>query len=326
MKKKLVILLAILDVLAALCIVMAYGPFDFFRDWLVTTAMGSWEHRYFAQTIYSNKQINEVLSSMKTIVAGSETDSSEIIFNNKDPHVYSSIYEEQVLKRNEEDVYKLIDIKGDTYEGHILVVYDPSRISLEMSPRVKYGGQKITDMAKTFGALAAVNASGFLRNDETKALSPDGTFIIDGQLYKDSGGSLIGFNQDNVFVLTNDTPTEAIKKGMKDAVSFGPYLVVNGQATTFTKGGGHGLRPRTAVGQRKDGIVLFVVIDGNSYGTTGVDMEELTNIFVRYGAYNAANLDGGGSSSLYADGKLINNPAGWGYQGERWLPNAWIIK
>jgi len=326
MKKKLVIVFAILDVLAALCIFMAYGPFDFFRDWLVTTAMGSWEHHYFAQTIYSDKQITEVLASMKTVVADGSTDSSEITFDNKDPQVYSSIYEEQVLKREEDAVYKIIDIKGNTYKGYILVVYDASRISLEMSPRMKFGGQKITDFAKSFDALAAVNASGFIRNDQTKALSPAGTFIIDGQLYKDEGGSLIGFNKDNVLVLTDETPTEAIRNGMKDAISFGPNLIVNGKASTFTKGGGYGLRPRTAVGQRKDGIVLFVVIDGNSYGTSGVDMEELTNVFIRYGAYNAANLDGGGSSSLYADGKLINHPAGWGYEGERWIPNAFIIK
>lgn len=326
MKKKFVILLAILDVLACLCLFMAYGPFDFFRDWLVTTAMGSWKHQYFAQTIYSNKQINKVLSSMQTHVAGNQTDSSEIQFNTKDPLVYTSIYEEQVLKRDKDAVYKVIDIEGDTYKGYILVVYDASRISLEMSPRMKYGGQKITDFAKSFDALAAVNASGFIRNDSTKALSPDGTFIIDGKLYKDEGGNLIGFNKDHVLVLTNETPTEAIENGMVDAVGFGPNLIVNGKATTFTKGGGYGLRPRTAVGQRKDGIVLFAVIDGNSYGTSGVDMEELTNIFVRYGAYNAANLDGGGSSSLYAGGKLINHPAGWGYEGERWLPNAFIIK
>lgn len=326
MKKKLVVVFAILDVLAALCILMAYGPFGFFRDWLIQTAMGSWHHQYFAQTLYSNKQIGEVLGSRQTIVAEGVSDSSEITFENEDPLVYTSIYEEQILKRNSDDVYKIIDVKGDTYQGYLLVVYDPSRISLEMSPRMKYGGQKITDLAESFDALAAVNASGFLRNAQTKALSPDGTFIIDGKLYKDNGGELIGFNKDHILVLTNQTPTEAIQNGMIDAISFGPFLIVNGQATIFTKGGGYGLRPRTAVGQRKDGIVIFAVIDGNSYGTSGIDMEELTNIFVRYGAYNAANLDGGGSSSLYAGGKLINHPAGWGYEGERWLPNAFIVK
>lgn len=326
MKKKFVITFIILDFLALLCLFVAYGPINTFRDWFIPTSLGSWEHQYFAQTIYSDKQIRKVVNSMGTYSPSGDSDSSQIDFDNTDPLIYSSIYEEQVLKREATDVFKIIEIEGSTYKGHILVVYDPSRISLEISPKVKSGGQKITDLAKSFNALAAVNASGFVRNQATGALSPDGTFIIDGKLYKDSGRELIGFNNDNVLVLTKDSPTEAISKGMRDAVSFGPFLIVNGEAATFSKGGGYGLRPRTAVGQRKDGIVLFVVIDGNSYGTSGVDMEELTNIFIRYGAYNAANLDGGGSSSLYANDKLINNPAGWGYQGERYIPNAWIIK
>ena len=326
MKKRLVIICGILDFLALLCLFIAYGPINIFRDWFIPTSLASWTHQYFAQTIYSDSQIRKVLNSMGTNSPDSDSDSSQIIFDNTDPLTYSSIYEEQVLKRDEQDVYKIIEIEGNTYKGHVLVVYDPSRISLEISPNVKTGGQKISSLAKSFDALAAVNASGFIRNSATGTLSPDGTFIIDGKLYKDEGGGIIGFNNDNVLVLTNDSPTEAISKGMKDAVSFGPFLIVNGEAATFSKGGGYGLRPRTAVGQRKDGIILFVVIDGNSIGTSGVDMEELTNIFIRYGAYNAANLDGGGSSSLYAGGQLINNPTGWGYQGERYLPNAWIIK
>lgn len=326
MRKKLVIIFIILDVLALLCLGLAYGPISIFRDWFIPTSMGSWTHSYFARTIYSEEQIREVLNSMGTYSPKENTETSEIHFDNVDPLIYSSIYEEQILKRDNDAVYKILEIEGSTYTGHILVVYDPSRIGLEISPNAKKGGQKITSLAKSFNALAAVNASGFVKNKSTGAASPDGTFIIDGKLYKDAGGQIIGFNEDNVLVLTNDSPSEAISKGMRDAISFGPFLIVNGEVAKFSKGGGYGLRPRTAIGQRQDGIVLFVVIDGNSIGTTGVDMEELANIFVRYNAYNAANLDGGGSSSLYADGKLINNPAGWGYNGERYIPNAWIIK
>ena len=326
MRKKLVIIFMILDFLALSCLFVAYGPISLFRDWFIPTSIGSWTHEYFARTIYTDKQIEWVLDSMGTYTSDETTDSSLIDFNNSDPLVYDSIYEEEILKRDKDDVYKLIDIEGDTYTGHILVVYDPARISLEISPNIRNGGQTISGFAKSFDALAAVNASGFVRNATTGALSPDGTFIIDNKLYKDEGGGIIGFNNDNVLVLTRDSATEAINNGMKDAISFGPFLIVNGVPATFSKGGGYGLRPRTAVGQRKDGIVLFVVINGNSYGTSGVDMEELTNIFIRYKAYNAANLDGGGSSSLYAAGKLINKPAGWGYEGERYLPNAFIIK
>ena len=54
---------------------------------------------------------------------------------------------------------------------------------------------------------------------------------------------------------------DAIKAGMEDAVEFGPFLIVNGNAAEIKGNGGWGIAPRTVLAQRKDGIVLFVVID-----------------------------------------------------------------
>ncbi len=327
MKKVFIIILIILDLGALACLFLAYGPYSGFRDWFITTSSGSWEHSYFAHVLYSDEQIEETLSSMQIYEPEGVTDTSQITFDNSDKGVYESIYDEQVLKRDPgNDLYKVIEISGNKYNGYILVVYDPSRISIYNSPKLKTGGQKLSALAKSADAIAAVNASGFKRNKETKALSPNGTLIIDGKLYTDKGGSIIGFNKDNVLVLTKDSASSAIEQGIVNAVSFEPFLIVNGEPSKFVKGGGYGLRPRTAVGQRKDGIVLFVVIDGNSYGTYGIDMEDLTDIFIRYGAYNAANLDGGGSSAMYVDGKIISHPAGFGYTGERYLINAFILK
>lgn len=326
MKKVFIIILAILDLGAIGCLVLAYGPYTGFRDWFISTAAGSWEHSYFAHILYSDKQIQETLDTMKVYEAEGVTDPTQITFDNKDKGVYESVYDEQVLKRDgDNEVYKLINISGDKYKGYVLVVYDPSRISLFNSPKIRSGGQKLTQLAKSAEAVAAVNASGFVRH-EGGSLSPNGTLIIDGKLYTDKGGPIIGFTYDNVLTLTRESASEAIEHGMKDAVSFEPFLIVNGEPSKFTKGGGYGLRPRTAVGQRKDGIVLFIVIDGNSSGTRGIDMEELTDIFIRYGAYNAANLDGGGSSALVVEDKLINEPTGWSYKGERYLINAFIVK
>lgn len=326
MKKIFIIILAILDLGALTCLFLAYGPYTGFRDWFISTAAGSWEHSYFAHILYSDNQIKETLDTMKVYEPDEVTDASQITFDNKDTGVYESIYDEQVLKRDEgNDLYKLFEIKTSKSNGYVLVIYDPSRISLFNSPKLKTGGQKITDIAKEADAIAAINASGFIRH-ENGSLSPNGTLIIDGKLYTDKGGPIIGFTNDNVLTLTKESASSAIEHGIKNAVSFGPFLIVNGEPAKFKKGGGYGLRPRTAVGQRKDGTVLFVVIDGNSYGTEGIDMEELTDIFIRYGAYNAANLDGGGSSSLVINGKLVNEPTGWTKKGERYLINAFILK
>ena len=130
-------------------------------------------------------------------------------------------------------------------------------------------------------------------------------------------------------MLTKKSAKEAIKAGMDRAVEFGPFLIVNGKESTFKGNGGWGIANRTAIGQRQDGIVLLIVIDGRSSESQGISMVDLKDLFVRYKAYNAANLDGGGSSAMYAvvkgKGKLINNPQGFGYSGERYLPNAWMV-
>ena len=116
---------------------------------------------------------------------------------------------------------------------------------------------------------------------------------------------------------------------IEDAVEFGPFLVVNGKSAEFKGNGGWGIANRSAIGQRQDGIVLLLAIDGRTSKSVGITMPELADVFQKYKAYNAANLDGGGSSALYAivngKGGLINNPVGYGYSGERYLPNAWMV-
>ena len=123
------------------------------------------------------------------------------------------------------------------------------------------------------------------------------------------------------------TAKEAIKSGVVDAVEFGPFLIVNGKAAEIKGNGGWGISARTAIAQRKDGIVLFLVIDGRQPGySMGTDMKEITKIFLRYKAYNAANLDGGASTSLNVEGKLVSKPCAVNPKGERPVPNAWIVK
>ncbi len=65
------------------------------------------------------------------------------------------------------------------------------------------------------------------------------------------------------------------------------------------------------IGQRKDGIVLMLVIDGRSLKSKGADMNDLVNIMFRYHAYNATNLDGGNSSVLVVNNKIINHSINW---------------
>jgi len=332
--KKWVITFATFDIIAIVCIFLMYGPIVYFRNLWVTSAMTTATHKYLAYVFFNQEQIDDIMSNNIIIEVEGETNQDEIEFEEEveEPEeiVYSSPEEEQVLTKDEgNDVYKVIDIEGDGYKGHLLVVYDPSKIQLEKVPNMKYGRTLDQFMNKT-GAVAGINASGFSYYDYS-GYSFTGTVIIDGEIIADNGptgwgGGIIGFTNDNVLVLTKASATEALSMGIRDAVSFGPFLIVNGVPSQFRGNGGYGIAPRTAIGQRKDGIVLMLVIDGRRPGhSLGVDMVELTNIMLRYGAYNASNLDGGGSSTFYANGKILSVAGGSGYTGDRYLPNAWLV-
>lgn len=135
--------------------------------------------------------------------------------------------------------------------------------------------------------------------------------------------SIIGFDRDGTLILGNYTVDEIKKLQITQAVSFEPYLVVNGEPTKIYGDGGWGINPRTAIGQRSDGTVLLLVIDGRQVGSIGVTIRKLQEIMLQYGAVNAANLDGGSSTVMYYNNNLINNPCS--PYGERTLPSAFLI-
>lgn len=329
--KKWVITFSILDVIAIICLFLMYGPISYFRNLWVTSAMTTATHHYLAYIFFNQEQIDEIMANNVVIEVEGETNQEEIIFQEPEEEqiIYSSPEEEQVLKKDPgNDLYKVIDIQGSGYKGHMLVVYDPSKIQLVQSPSKAYG-LTIEQFVEKNKAVAGINAGGFSYKAST-GYSPAGALIIDGNVISTGvtsfGGGIIGFTNDNVLVLTKASAYEAVEMGVRDGVSFGPFLIVNGVTSQFKGNGGYGIAPRTAIGQRKDGIVLMLVIDGRRPGhSLGVDMVELTNIMLKYGAYNASNLDGGGSSSIVVNGETLSVAGGSGYSGDRYLPNAWIV-
>lgn len=137
---------------------------------------------------------------------------------------------------------------------------------------------------------------------------------------------MVGFTNDNKLVLGKFSKSEALNMGIRDAVEFGPFLIINGEASKVLGNGGWGIAPRTAIGQRQDGIVLFLVINGRIPTSIGADMNDLIEIMQKYGAYNAANMDGGSSTELVINNKIINKPVAGGRDGLRDMPTFWIVK
>ena len=135
----------------------------------------------------------------------------------------------------------------------------------------------------------------------------------------------VGFNKEGNLIAGTYSKGEIIEMCAKEGISFGPALIVNGEKMITDGDGGWGVGPRTAIGQRKDGTVLFLVIDGRQPGySVGATLRDLQNILYEEGAVIAANLDGGSSSTLYLNGNVVNKPAD--LLGERMIPTAFIVK
>ena len=307
------IILSICDVLAIVILILLYGPSNGFRTWLVTTAMSTMNHQYLATTFYSGETINEILSENETIEPEENTDTSLIVAEEKP---YVDEYDKEILDREDGAIYKLIEIDEGSFSGYMAVIYDPSKIKVVTSKYLGTRGEYLVDMAKREKAVVAINGGGFIDiNGLGNGGSPVGTIIQEGKILNYETGSynrgLIGFTNDNKLYLGKISAEEAINIGIRDAVEFGPFLIVNGESSFINGNGGYGYHPRTAIAQRQDGIVLFLVIDGRSLKSRGADMNDLVNILLRYHAYNAANLDGGNSSVLVINNQIVNHPYNW---------------
>lgn len=322
------IILSFCDIIAITVLFLLYGPYPDFRDWLVTTAMTTKSHQYFATTFYSSEKIEKVLEQNIVIEPEENTDTSLIVAEEKP---YIDKYDKEILEREEGSLYKLIEIDEGEYSGYMAVIYDPSKIKVVTSKYLGYSGEYLVDMAEREGAVVAINGGGFIDIDGlSNGGTPAGAIIQNGKILNDNTNTynkgIIGFANDHKLYLGKISTRQAVNIGVRDAVEFGPFLIVNGESSFINGNGGYGYHPRSVIAQRQDGIVLFLVIDGRSLKSRGADMNELVEILLRYHAYNAANLDGGNSSVLVINNQIINHPYNWDNREEtRPIPSGFVV-
>ena len=290
-------------------VILLYGPNDKFRNWLITTAMQTMNHQYYCKWFYNEETINEVLGNNYVEESGESTDTSliEKVEEKYRKDSYENEYEKQILDVDNDIKYQIIELNVNGCKGYLAAIYDPSKVKLAVTQSLGTRGQYVTTMADTHKALLGINGGGFSDPGNSSAGgTPTGITISDGKLItngqygtNNQGGGIIGFTNDDVLVLLkNKTAQEALNMGVRDAVSWGPFLIVNGKPSFIRGNGGWGYAARSAIGQRADGIVLLLVIDSNATRTKGADMVDLAEIMQNYGAINAANLDGGTSSVM----------------------------
>ena len=312
-RKVILIILIVLSFLGSITLGMLfYGPIKTFSEWYIITGMDTMSHNYLVKWFYNDDEIDKVYK-INYIVEVDEDQDEELI--NTETKVYSNdVLEEldSVIKNDtngilvDDERYCVISMTVNGQQAYVALAYDPSKVILGHTNQSV--GQYVTKQAQRYGALLAVNGGGFHDpGANSSGGNPLGLTISEGEVIsrdKSSSrynGGLIGLNNENKMVLIKKiNASEALEQGIRDACVWGPFLVVNGKSLYVSGNGGYGTSARTAMGQREDGTIIFLVVDSSSRRTKGATMKQLADIMLKFGAVNAANLDGGTSSVIVA--------------------------
>jgi exopolysaccharide biosynthesis protein len=300
--------------------VVYYGPFKNVKTTVVGAAMTTLTLQWVVTSFLSDDKIKQIMKeqAVETIVQVDNKDSGIKIENKNDNSI------------------ERYDIQGKKYKGYVLVISDPTRIKVGYSSKLGEEGQLTSEIAKDNGAIAAINGGGF-------------TDKVEGALWTGTGANPAGIIMANGKTVFNDIEDENAKKnvvaltksgkllvgphsikemkesGVTEAVSFGPALIVNGKKTINNGDGGWGIAPRTAIAQRNDGSIILLVIDGRQVNSLGATLREVQDLlYDEYGAYNATNLDGGSSSTLFYNDEIVNSPCD--SLGERSVPSIIYVE
>lgn len=307
-------------------IIVFHSPYTYLRDLWVTTAMSTMSHQWLAYMFVSPEDIAKIMNANKVLKPA-----EKINLDNIDIPVVNKTTDIDSNTPKDSDMNKIdyININGNNYKGNLLIIHDPSKVYLGLSKNIGFLGEKLLDMTKRYNAVAGINAGGFSDpNGNGNGGHALGLTICNGKIITKpeypNDVDLVGFTYDHKLIIGNYTMSQIKKLNIKDAVSFCPQLIINSTPTTIRGDGGWGIQPRTCIGQRKDGAVLMLTIDGRQLHSIGASIKEEQNIMLEYGAVNACNLDGGSSSTMVYNNKIVNHPCS--KYGPRYLPNAFLVK
>lgn len=310
---------------------ICHGPSESAKELFATTILETGQLKFLANVFLSKDELQKILDKNSLQDMDDEVDKNLI----------------NTEGNKEKELIEIHNVSGDGFEGTMMVVNDPSKISLATTyPWGEYG-KELGVIVDEAGAIAGVNG-GIYYSSGNKGGRPYGVTVSNGEIQDItlgwSGLYLIGFDENNLLRIIslegmNKSAVEKMVKEEKirDAISFQEEssdannhfvkLIINSEKRELS-GKGSGQNPRTAIGQRKDGSVLILVTDGRGKnGHLGATASDLIEIMAEYGAVNAANVDGGSSSSLYYNKKYLRTSVTFYYTNSSWrLPTAFVVK
>lgn len=310
---------------------ICHGPSESARNLFVTTILETGQLKFLASVFLSDSEISEIVSQNSLSTMQEEVDTGLIT----------------VDENTEKELIEIHKVSGNNFEGTMMIVNDPSKISLATTYPWSEYGKELDKLVAENNAIAGING-GLYYSDANKGGRPLGVTVSNGEIQDMSLGAtglhLIGFDEDNILRIIdisnmnrNEIKELITTEKIRDAVSFQEEasdsnnhfvkLIINGEKRELN-GMGSGANPRTAIGQREDGSVLLLVTDGRGKnGHLGATAADLIEIMSEYGAINAANIDGGSSSTMYYNGKYLMDSVTFYYSNSSWrLPTAFIVK
>ena len=332
---------------AALILVMNMvlnGPSPAAQEVLTMSLIEASATKWVPALFIGEERVAEIRASVNAELPDDFTDTSKVVIQKA-----GAITATTDEWKDYPDGIRIERVSGDTYNAHVMIIRDPSQVYMATSTEkfsTAIPGKRITQAMEDEAAIAGINAGAFF-DDGTAGTAvgsyPLGLVMAGNKCVWTTGQQpglqgFAGFNNDNILVVSkkNLTKAEAEQLNIRDGCCFGPVLIMNEEVNQEAYNNNSGYNPRTAIGQRADGAVIFVCIDGRQASSLGGTYADIINIMVEYGAVNACNMDGGSSSvMMYRDVQgrygeagqvqMINNYSL--LQSEpRKMPNFWMVR
>ncbi len=291
------IILVVITVVSG-CLVICYGPSESLRNMLVISAKQASATKWLPELFLPKDTVGKIMADSEKVSTDNVTIDEFLTDGGEDEWA------------NAIDGMKLVFLNEPRFKAYLLLVRDPSRISVGVSSEnfaSATEGLRMLDLVSKYDCIAAINAGEFADAGGTgTGAHPMGLTYSGGKVVWNDGAkrTFIGFDKNNKLICRESiTKAEADKLGVRDAVCFqtGNVLIEqSGNEVRLHYGNNNsGTAQRTAIGQRADGTVLLLVTDGRTAESIGATRNDVIGVMARYGAVNAAMLDGGSSAMLY---------------------------
>lgn len=286
--------------------VVLYGPFENIRRTVIGMVLTS-RHPWYIEYFYSKATLDKYRPNLDNTEKGTIPVGNFANVNDKGIDV--------------------VPIKTVKYTGTLLVIKDPKRVHISTTQYLNDVGETVSDMVKKENGIGGINAGGFSdTGGKGTGGIPMGMTFSRGKYIcgdKNTTETIIGITKGGVLVVGKYTYDELLQLGISDAISFYPQLVKDGKAFLNPKDDVWGYAPRSAIGQRKDGAILLLVLAGRGNGGLGATLMDVEEEMLKNGAEIAANLDGGYSSEMYYKGEFLVTPSN--PLGERYVATSFVI-